>query len=58
MVIWVYKQPQLKPLWLLLVPGQTVGRCHLALLTVWRQWVGSDATAGAALLEQSSLFLL
>ncbi|KAL2305805.1 hypothetical protein Nmel_003695 [Mimus melanotis] len=29
MVIWVYRQPQLKPLWLLLVPGQTAGGCHL-----------------------------
>lgn len=29
-----------------------------ALLTVWRQWIGSDTTAGAALPEQSSLLLL
>lgn len=26
---WLYKQPQLKPLWLMLVAGQTVGGCHL-----------------------------
>lgn len=29
MVIWVYKQPQLKPLWLLLGPVGTVGGCDL-----------------------------
>lgn len=58
MVVWGVQIASAKAIMAALGTGMNRRRMSPALLAAWRQRVGSDTTAGAALPEQSSLLLL